>query len=166
MTFVLFAAGTFWHYVFGIAMFLVSLFLILLVLVQRGRGGGLTGALGGMGGQSAFGAKAGDVFTRVTMVTAGVWILLCMGSIWLLNSQDEWGTSENTSAGFSTPDGADSQDDQPGTSTDTSGGDTGGDDSSGAGGIGASGEDQPDAAADTPTEPGGEVPADDAESDS
>ena len=93
MTSVLFAAGTFLHYLFGILMFIVALFLILLVLVQRGRGGGLTGALGGMGGQSAFGTKAGDMFTRVTMVTAGVWILLCMASIWLLGTQDEWGGS-------------------------------------------------------------------------
>ena len=59
---------------YAIALSLVSLFLILLVLVQRGRGGGLTGALGGMGGQSAFGTKAGDTFTRVTVVTAVVWI--------------------------------------------------------------------------------------------
>ncbi len=47
-----------------IVMALLALFLILLVLVQRGRGGGLAGALGGMGGQSAFGTKAGDLFTR------------------------------------------------------------------------------------------------------
>ena len=39
-----------------------SLFLIALVLIQRGRGGGLAGAFGGAGGQSAFGTKAGDVF--------------------------------------------------------------------------------------------------------
>jgi len=56
----------------------VSLFLILLVLVQRGRGGGLAGALGGMGGQSALGTKAGDVFTKITVVVAAVWILLCV----------------------------------------------------------------------------------------
>ena len=93
MTSVLFAAGTLLHYVFGILMFVVAVFLILLVLVQRGRGGGLTGALGGMGGQSAFGTKAGDMFTRVTMVTAAVWIILCMMSIWFLASQDEWGAS-------------------------------------------------------------------------
>jgi preprotein translocase subunit SecG len=167
MTFVLFAAGTFWHYVFGIAMFLVSLFLILLVLVQRGRGGGLTGALGGMGGQSAFGAKAGDVFTRVTMVTAIVWVLLCMGSIWVLNSQDEWGTSENTTNGVSSPDGVDGADDQTGTSPDASGEGMDEGDSSGAGGIGASGDDQSDAAADTPTGTGGsEAPAAEAESKS
>lgn len=59
----------------------VAIFLILLVLVQRGRGGGLAGALGGMGGSSAFGAKAGDVFTRVTIVAAFVWIVLCIAAV-------------------------------------------------------------------------------------
>ena len=47
-----------------ILLFMCSLFLMALVLVQRGKGGGLTGALGGMGGQSAFGSKAGDAFTK------------------------------------------------------------------------------------------------------
>jgi len=37
--------------ILGFLLFGTALFLILLVLVQRGRGGGLTGALGGMGGQ-------------------------------------------------------------------------------------------------------------------
>ena len=50
----------------------------MLILVQRGRGGGLVGAFGGMGGQSAFGAKAGDVFTRITIVTVSIWILCCI----------------------------------------------------------------------------------------
>ena len=70
----------------GIGLFLTSLFLILLILVQRGRGGGLSGALGGMGGQSAFGTKAGDVFTRITIIVASVWILLSIFSITILNS--------------------------------------------------------------------------------
>ncbi|WP_153557949.1 preprotein translocase subunit SecG [Roseimaritima sediminicola] len=61
----------------GWTMSLLSIFLILLVLVQRGRGGGLTGALGGPGGQSAFGSKAGDMFTKITSVVALVWIGLC-----------------------------------------------------------------------------------------
>ncbi len=69
------------QYVFGPLLFVIAVFLILLVLVQRGRGGGLAGAFGGMGGQSAFGAKAGDAFTRVTIIAATVWILLCMASI-------------------------------------------------------------------------------------
>ena len=55
-----------------------SAFLILLVLIQRGKGGGLAGAFGGAGGSSAFGSRAGDTFTRVTIYTAAIWILLIM----------------------------------------------------------------------------------------
>lgn len=73
---------------FGSLMFLTALFLILLVLVQRGRGGGLAGALGGMGGQSAFGAKAGDTFTKITIWAATIWILLCMAAVVVLNRQE------------------------------------------------------------------------------
>ena len=61
-----------------IVLFLTALFLIVLVLLQRGKGGGLTGALGGLGGQSAFGTKAGDLFTRITIGVATFWILLCI----------------------------------------------------------------------------------------
>ncbi|HFB98681.1 MAG TPA: preprotein translocase subunit SecG [Bryobacterales bacterium] len=68
--------SAFWFYLFGPLLFFLSLFMILLILVQRGRGGGLAGALGGMGGQSAFGSKAGDVFTMITVVTASLWFLL------------------------------------------------------------------------------------------
>ena len=64
---------------------LISLFLICLVLIQRGKGGGLAGAFGGVGGSSAFGTKAGDVFTRVTMIAALVWIVLNMILVVLYN---------------------------------------------------------------------------------
>jgi preprotein translocase subunit SecG len=57
-----------------------AIFLIVLVLIQRGKGGGLAGALGGMGGQSAFGTKAGDLFTKITIGVAFFWILLCLCS--------------------------------------------------------------------------------------
>jgi len=69
---------TFLDYLLRFGLWTTSIFLIVLVLIQRGRGGGLAGALGGMGGQSAFGAKAGDTFTRVTVIVAGVWIALCL----------------------------------------------------------------------------------------
>ncbi len=79
----------------GLLLFLTSLFMILLVLVQRGKGGGLTGALGGMGGQSAFGAKAGDAFTRITVGTAIFWILLCMLTIAVFNPPPRKTAEEN-----------------------------------------------------------------------
>jgi preprotein translocase subunit SecG len=69
------------QYFFGITIFITSMFLIMLVLVQRGRGGGLAGALGGPGGQSAFGTKAGDLFTRITIGVAAVWIFLCAAAV-------------------------------------------------------------------------------------
>ena len=62
---------------------LICLFLICLVLIQRGKGGGLAGAFGGVGGSSAFGTKSGDVFTRVTIVVASVWIVLSMFLVYL-----------------------------------------------------------------------------------
>jgi preprotein translocase subunit SecG len=68
-------------YLLGILLVLSSLFLILLVLIQQGRGGGLAGAFGGMGGQSAFGTKAGDIFTKITIGVAAVWILLCVATV-------------------------------------------------------------------------------------
>lgn len=65
-------------FVLKLALILIAIFMILLILVQRGRGGGLAGALGGPGGSSAFGTKAGDTFTRITSYTALVWMAVCI----------------------------------------------------------------------------------------
>jgi preprotein translocase subunit SecG len=60
---------------------LVAILLTLVVLVQRGRGGGLSGAFGSGGGSSsAFGTKTGDVFTWATVILFAVFMLL---AIWL-----------------------------------------------------------------------------------
>lgn len=72
-----------------VLMFVTSFFLIVLILLQRGRGGGLAGALGGMGGQSAFGSKAGDVFTRITSGAAIVWIVLCLGALKYMGTSND-----------------------------------------------------------------------------
>jgi len=69
-------------------MTLLCVFLILLILIQRGKGGGLAGAFGGMGGQSAFGTKAGDTFMRVTIVAAAVWFLFCIAILVGARSSD------------------------------------------------------------------------------
>src|SRR4051794_8088541 len=54
----------------------VCLFMILLVLIQKGRGGGLASAFGGGGGNTAFGTKTGDVLTWATSIVFGVFLLL------------------------------------------------------------------------------------------
>jgi len=93
------------HYMFMIPLILLSVFLMLVILVQRGRGGGLTGALGGMGGQSAFGTKAGDLFTRITIIVAAIWVLLSMASIKVLSQQSSTGGLSSTQRGQVTPPG-------------------------------------------------------------
>ena len=69
---------SFFTHILNLGIILVGLFLGLVILIQRGKGGGLAGAFGGPGGSSAFGSKAGDAFTRFTLITAGVWLLLIM----------------------------------------------------------------------------------------
>jgi preprotein translocase subunit SecG len=74
-------------YLFLFLLFFTAIFLILLILIQRGKGGGLAGAFGGMGGQSAFGTKAGDTFTRITIGVAAFWIVLCVLSVLMLGER-------------------------------------------------------------------------------
>src|SRR5687768_10694556 len=92
----LLAAVDWLHYLFMIPLALISIFLILVILVQRGRGGGLTGALGGMGGASAFGTKAGDLFTKVTIAVAFVWIVLSMAALKILNQRTPFSSARGT----------------------------------------------------------------------
>jgi preprotein translocase subunit SecG len=86
-----------WSFLLGLLLFFTACFLILIILLQRGRGGGLAGALGGMGGQSAFGAKAGDLFTRITMGVAAFWILLCIVTPKIMGTQEPGFTSGSES---------------------------------------------------------------------
>jgi preprotein translocase subunit SecG len=55
-----------------------TVLLIFIVLIQRGKGGGLVGALGGAGGSSAFGSRAGDQFTKITLYMAAFWLVFIM----------------------------------------------------------------------------------------
>src|SRR6476661_4617139 len=57
---------------------ILSFFMILLILIQKGRGGGLASAFGGAGGNTAFGSKTGDVLTWATSVVFGVFLLLAV----------------------------------------------------------------------------------------
>jgi protein translocase SecG subunit len=64
---------------FTLTLFMViCILLIVVVLLQKGRGGGLGGALGGGMTSSAFGTRTGDVFTWVTIVLTGLFLLLAI----------------------------------------------------------------------------------------
>jgi preprotein translocase subunit SecG len=97
---VLFADVTWISFLLNIVVILVGLFLILLVLIQRGKGGGLAGAFGGVGGSSPFGSRAGDTFTRITIIVAAAWILLTMIQVKVI--QYTGGTRTDTDSGLST----------------------------------------------------------------
>ncbi|MBO7722637.1 MAG: preprotein translocase subunit SecG, partial [Thermoguttaceae bacterium] len=70
---------TFFQGLLYTVLMLLCLFMILIILLQRGKGGGLVGAFGGLGGSSAFGAKTGDVFMKITIYATFLWFLLCLG---------------------------------------------------------------------------------------
>lgn len=61
--------------------------MILIILIQRGKGGGLVGAFGGAGGNSAFGRKSTDVFVKITVVTTIIWFVACLGGRYILDMQ-------------------------------------------------------------------------------
>jgi preprotein translocase subunit SecG len=52
--------------------------LILIVLIQKGKGGGLSGAFGGAMASGILGSKTGDFLTWVTIVLAGVFLFLAV----------------------------------------------------------------------------------------
>jgi preprotein translocase subunit SecG len=66
--------------VFMVTLFIViCVLLIVVVLLQKGRGGGLGAAFGGVG-STAFGTKTGDVFTWVTIVLTALFVLLSIAT--------------------------------------------------------------------------------------
>lgn len=60
---------------------LVSVILVLMVLIQKPQGGGLGGAFGASSGsgQTAFGAKTGDVLTITTVSIFALWLVFAVG---------------------------------------------------------------------------------------
>jgi preprotein translocase subunit SecG len=57
---------------------IASLFLILIILLQAGRGGGLSESFGGSSTQTLFGTKTSVFLTRATTVSAIVYIMTCL----------------------------------------------------------------------------------------
>ena len=55
---------------------IVSLFLILVILIQSGRGGGLVETFSGV--ESLFGAKTSTFLVRLTSILAAIFIITCL----------------------------------------------------------------------------------------
>lgn len=67
----------------------VCLFLILVVLLQAGKGGGMGIAFGGGGSQTVFGSSgAGNFLTRLTSVTAVIFLMTSLGLAHYASQQD------------------------------------------------------------------------------
>ncbi|MBI3087734.1 MAG: preprotein translocase subunit SecG [Candidatus Omnitrophica bacterium] len=65
---------------------LVSFVLIVVILLQGGRGG-LSEALGGAAAQSLFGGGAKTVLTKATAVCAGLFVVTCLSLAYLSTVQ-------------------------------------------------------------------------------
>lgn len=66
----------------------VSLLLILIILIQKGRGGGLASAFGGGSGTAtAFGSKTGDILTWATSIIFALFLLLAIALNLIANYQ-------------------------------------------------------------------------------
>ena len=66
------------------------LFLVMVILIQPGRSGGLSGALGGAGATQIFGGRgAGNLLTRVSWTTATIFFLTSVTLAYLSSSKDE-----------------------------------------------------------------------------
>jgi preprotein translocase subunit SecG len=58
---------------------ILCLVLVFIIMIQKGKGGGLSAAFGGAGGTSSlFGAKTGDFLTWVTIGLAGLFLFLAV----------------------------------------------------------------------------------------
>ena len=75
-----------WIWTMAIGFALISLIMMLVVLIQKPKGGGLSGAFGGGAGggsESAFiGGRVGDVLTWTTVICFVLFLLLAMGMTW------------------------------------------------------------------------------------
>ena len=64
--------------VVAVVWFICAVALILVVLVQRGKGGGLGAAFGGSLASGILGSKTGDFLTWITIVLVGIFLTLAV----------------------------------------------------------------------------------------
>jgi preprotein translocase subunit SecG len=69
------AISLFWHIII-VFWLVIAIGLVLVVLLQKGRGGGLAGAFGGGGTSSLLGTKTGDFLTWLTIGLVALFLIL------------------------------------------------------------------------------------------
>lgn len=78
---------------------IVSVFLIMVVLLQTGKGGDIASAFGGSGTQTAFGPRgASNVLTKATTACAVLFMLTSLALVFLSQSQRETMLSDENAA--------------------------------------------------------------------
>ncbi len=97
----------------AIAFVAISVFMMLVILIQKPKGGGLSGAFGGAGGSdtSFVGAKVGDFLTILTVCCFLAFLLLGMGLTWAINPTENSAAAEEqtTSTGMGAPETTEEQ---------------------------------------------------------
>ena len=78
MTFFPILAVSFIMNVVAVLFVICCVSLVLIILIQKGRGGGLSGAFGGAMAGGILGSKTGDFLTWVTIVLVGVFLMLAV----------------------------------------------------------------------------------------
>ena len=73
-----FLAVSFVMHVVAVLFVICCVALVLIILVQKGRGGGLSAAFGGGMASGILGSKTGDFLTWVTIVLVGVFLLFAV----------------------------------------------------------------------------------------
>jgi preprotein translocase subunit SecG len=78
MTVFPFLAASFTMNVVAAVFLICAVALILIILIQKGRGGGLSAAFGGGMASGILGSKTGDFLTWVTITLVGVFLMLAV----------------------------------------------------------------------------------------
>jgi len=72
------AAVSFLMSVIAVLFVIVCLVLVLVILIQKGKGGGLSAAFGGLGAGGLLGTKTGDFLTWVTIAVTALFLFLAI----------------------------------------------------------------------------------------
>lgn len=102
------AGGAGWtEWLLALGFVAICLIMMLVILIQKPKGGGLSGAFGGGAGggseRSFVGARAGDVLTWITVACFLTFLLLAMGLTWQISPQKM--AAQDDAAARSTDDG-------------------------------------------------------------